>query len=77
MLIVASLIFPGAGNKTAVGFYGLDLYSLFTSVDRVIEYLNKIDPEDAKKAKRRFDRVVCLLSLLFGVLMFVCRPIKD
>lgn len=37
-----------------VGFYGLDLYSLFTSIHAVIEYLNKLDPEAAAKARRRY-----------------------
>src|SRR5215210_371406 len=27
-----------------VGFYGLDLYSLFTSLEAVIQYLDKVDP---------------------------------
>src|SRR5439155_20608939 len=30
-----------------VGFYGLDLYSLYTSIDAVIHYLDKVDPEAA------------------------------
>jgi protein-L-isoaspartate(D-aspartate) O-methyltransferase len=35
-------------------FYGLDLYSLFTSVNAVITYLNKIDPAMAAIARRRY-----------------------
>lgn len=38
----------------AVGFYGLDLYSLFRSADAVIEYLEKVDSEAAERARRRF-----------------------
>jgi erythromycin esterase-like protein len=34
-----------------VGFYGLDLYSLFTSIDEVIQYLDKVDPLAARKAR--------------------------
>lgn len=37
-----------------VGFYGLDLYSLFTSMREVLAYLEKIDPEAARKARARY-----------------------
>jgi erythromycin esterase-like protein len=37
-----------------VGFYGLDLYSLYTSIEAVLGYLNKIDPEAAKRARYRY-----------------------
>ena len=37
-----------------VGFYGLDLYSLHTSVDAVLKYLRKIDPEAAARARQRY-----------------------
>jgi erythromycin esterase-like protein len=37
-----------------VGFYGLDLYSLYTSIGAVLEYLEKIDPEAAKRARYRY-----------------------
>lgn len=37
-----------------VGFYGLDLYSLYTSMQAVIEYLSKVDPEAAKRARMRY-----------------------
>jgi erythromycin esterase-like protein len=37
-----------------VGFYGLDLYSLFTSIHAVIEYLNRIDPKAAEEAQKRY-----------------------
>lgn len=38
----------------AVGFYGLDLYSLFTSINEVLHYLDKIDPEAARCARARY-----------------------
>jgi erythromycin esterase-like protein len=38
----------------AVGFYGLDLYSLFTSVSEVLRYLDKTDSEAAKRARERY-----------------------
>ncbi|HZZ94270.1 MAG TPA: erythromycin esterase family protein [Usitatibacter sp.] len=34
-----------------VGFYGLDLYSLFGSIGAVLAYLEKTDPEAAKRAR--------------------------
>jgi len=34
-----------------VGFYGLDLYSLHRSMTRVIEYLDKVDPRAAARAR--------------------------
>jgi erythromycin esterase-like protein len=37
-----------------VGFYGLDLYSLFSSAQAVLAYLDKIDPEAAKRARSRY-----------------------
>ena len=38
----------------AVGFYGLDLYSLYSSIDSVIRYLDEIDTEAAEIARRRY-----------------------
>ena len=40
--------------KQRVGFYGLDLYSLHTSIDAVLGYLTKIDPEGAARARQRY-----------------------
>ncbi len=37
-----------------VRFYGLDLYSLNTSIDAVIHYLDQVDPSEAKEARRRY-----------------------
>jgi erythromycin esterase-like protein len=42
---------PGA---TPVGFYGLDLYSLHTSIEAVLGYLDKVDPEAAQRARYRY-----------------------
>jgi erythromycin esterase-like protein/predicted phosphoribosyltransferase len=36
------------------GFYGLDLYSLRTSMDAVLRYLDKVDPDAARRARRRY-----------------------
>ncbi|MCU1259467.1 MAG: erythromycin esterase-like enzyme [Bryobacterales bacterium] len=37
-----------------VGFYGLDLYSLNTSRQEVIRYLEKVDPDAARRARYRY-----------------------
>jgi erythromycin esterase-like protein len=37
-----------------VGFYGLDLYSLNTSIVAVLGYLDKVDPEAAQRARYRY-----------------------
>ena len=44
-------------QDTKVGFYGLDLYSLGASIEAVIGYLDKVDPEAARRAR---DRYACL-----------------
>jgi erythromycin esterase-like protein len=36
------------------GFYGVDLYSLFSSIEAVITYLEKVDPEAAQRARYRY-----------------------
>lgn len=36
------------------GFYGLDLYSLFTSIHRVLDYLERVDPQAAEVARVRY-----------------------
>jgi erythromycin esterase-like protein/predicted phosphoribosyltransferase len=42
---------PGAEK---VGFYGLDLYSLHASMKAVLQYLDKVDPEAAARARERY-----------------------
>lgn len=37
-----------------VGFYGLDVYSLWESMDAVIEYLKKVDPDAVAAAHRNY-----------------------
>jgi erythromycin esterase-like protein len=37
-----------------VGFYGLDLYSLFRSMEAVIGFLEQVDPEAARRARYRY-----------------------
>lgn len=42
----------------AVGFYGLDVYSLGASMRAVISYLDHIDPKMADVARRRYKRLM-------------------
>ena len=41
-------------TRLRVGFYGLDLYSLHSSVQAVLEYLRKVDPAAAERARDRY-----------------------
>jgi erythromycin esterase-like protein len=41
-------------QEQRVGFFGIDLYSLRKSMDAVIRYLEKTDPEAAKRARERY-----------------------
>jgi erythromycin esterase-like protein len=36
------------------GFYGLDLYSLHASIDAVLQYLERVDPAAARRARQRY-----------------------
>jgi erythromycin esterase-like protein len=36
------------------GFYGLDLYSLYGSIEAVIRYLDRVDPDAARRARQRY-----------------------
>src|SRR5437868_4881393 len=35
-------------------FFGLDLYSMYTSIDAVVCYLERIDPAAAREARERY-----------------------
>lgn len=41
-------------ENVRVGFYGLDLYSLFNSMAAVVSYLDRVDPEAAMRARYRY-----------------------
>lgn len=43
---------PSGAAKT--GFFGLDLYSLHASIEAVLNYLDKVDPEGAQRARHRY-----------------------
>jgi protein-L-isoaspartate(D-aspartate) O-methyltransferase len=42
------------GVRTPVGFYGLDLYSMYRSIRLVLDYLDRVDPEAARTARERY-----------------------
>jgi erythromycin esterase-like protein len=41
-------------KERAAGFYGMDLYSLHASIDAVLKYLEKVDPDAARRARMRY-----------------------
>jgi protein-L-isoaspartate(D-aspartate) O-methyltransferase len=43
-----------ASTKNEVGFYGLDLYSLSSSIEAVLSYLETVDPKTAEVARVRY-----------------------
>src|SRR5688572_29202198 len=43
-----------AADTPGAGFYGLDLYSLYGSIEAVLGYLDKVDPEGARRARERY-----------------------
>jgi erythromycin esterase-like protein len=43
-----------ASGAPPVGFYGLDLYSMFTSMQEVLKYLDQVDPTAAVQARQRY-----------------------
>lgn len=42
-------------GRRAAGFYGLDLYSMYASIDAVLQYLDRVDPQAAERARRRYE----------------------
>jgi erythromycin esterase-like protein len=51
-------------KQRQVGFYGLDLYSLDTSIEAAINYLTQYDPEMANLARQRYSKVLPFLPHL-------------
>jgi erythromycin esterase-like protein len=41
-------------EQAKAGFYGLDLYSLYRSIHEVVDYLERVDPEAAARARERY-----------------------
>ena len=55
--LVRWLAYHNAQVKDAAaraGFFGIDLYSLRASMDAVVQYLSRIDPEAARQARARY-----------------------
>ncbi len=44
----------GRPTVQQVGFYGIDLYSLFTSMQAVLQYLDRTDPAAAARARKAY-----------------------
>ncbi|MDQ4033639.1 MAG: erythromycin esterase family protein, partial [Actinomycetota bacterium] len=44
----------GDDESNKVGFYGLDLYSLYRSMHEVVSYLERVDPAAAARARERY-----------------------
>ena len=44
----------GRPAEARTGFYGLDLYNLSGSIQAVLDYLDRVDPEAAKVARERY-----------------------
>jgi len=45
----------GLAADERTGFYGIDLYSLHSSMRAVLDYLDKTDPEAARRARYRYE----------------------
>ena len=43
-----------AHENSQVGFYGMDLYSLHSSISEVLRYLDEVDPPAARRARHRY-----------------------
>jgi len=41
-------------DSVRAGFYGIDLYSLYESAESVLRYLDRVDPEAARRARYRY-----------------------
>jgi erythromycin esterase-like protein len=48
----------GREAKEAAGFYGLDLYSMGTSMKAVVEYLDTVDKDMANVARERYIKLM-------------------
>ena len=44
----------GRAPSQQVGFYGMDLYSLYSSIAAVLQHLDRVDPEAAQRARSRY-----------------------
>lgn len=44
----------GRPGNDRCGFYGMDLYSMHSSIEAVLRYLEKLDPQAARRARNRY-----------------------
>ncbi len=44
----------GVGASRQVGFYGMDLYSMYASIRAVLRHLDQVDPQAAARARARY-----------------------
>ena len=44
----------GQRESRRAGFYGLDLYSMYGSIEAVLKYLDRVDPDAARRARYRY-----------------------
>ena len=52
--VIVELVEWMRSHGGGAGFYGLDLYSLRQSIDAVVDYLERVDPEAAERARSRY-----------------------
>jgi erythromycin esterase-like protein len=45
---------PAAGASHTTGIFGMDLYSMHASIESVLRYLEKVDPDAAQRARTRY-----------------------
>jgi erythromycin esterase-like protein len=48
----------GSGYAAVATFQGLDIYSLAASIEVVLAYLDKVDPDAARVARQRYGCLV-------------------
>ena len=54
MFMSLSMFMSCSAGTPKTGFYGLDLYSLHTSIAAVLDYLDRVDPDGAVRARARY-----------------------
>jgi erythromycin esterase-like protein len=67
-------------ERSRVGFYGLDLYSLQSSIAEVLRYLERVDPAAAAQARKRyscFDEVADPQDYGFGVALGITESCRE
>jgi erythromycin esterase-like protein len=66
--------------KRRVGFYGLDLYSLQTSIEAVVHYLERVDSAAAQRARRHyscFDEIADPTAYGYDVELCLTKSCRD